>query len=315
MICSYNLTIHYPVAQEITIASFRSPKEQAKWVMQQLQGKRNHIKSVGTVRDYEQQLTQCAKWLQEGHCPGITHIKDLDIEHSLLYLDYRSCEVSQKTLDMDRQALQRMHQHITHQLEPKQRLPVIKSLKITELLGRSYTPEQVHAICEHQHPHNALATELAYHAGLRAHELLTIARPEEQPAHDRPALPNKFHELEGEIYTVQGKGGLIREVVIPYHLAQQLEHYRLAEPKITEDRQIYYEQHYDITGGQAWSSSVTKACQRIFDWSHGAHGLRHSYAQLRMEQLISHYDYVTCLATVSQEMGHFRADITLVYLR
>lgn len=283
--------------------------------MQQLQGKRNHLKSVGTVRDYEQQLTQCAKWLQQGHCPGITHLNQLDIKHTLLYLDYRSCEVAQKTLDMDRQALQMMHQRITHQLEPEQRIPVIKSEQPTELTGRSYTHEQVQAICEHQHPHNAFATELAYHSGLRAHELLTIAKPEEQPAHDRPALPSKFHELEGEIYTVQGKGGLIREVIIPNHLAEKLAQQRLEEPTTIVDRGIYYQQHYNLAGGQAWSSSVSKACHRIFGWCHGAHGLRHSYAQQRMEQLISHYDYTTSLVTVSQEMGHFRPEITLVYLR
>ena len=47
------------------MASFRAPSAQAAWVMQQVQGR--EIKSVGSVRDYEQGLTRVAEWQQAEH--------------------------------------------------------------------------------------------------------------------------------------------------------------------------------------------------------------------------------------------------------
>lgn len=49
--------------------------------------------------------------------------------------------------------------------------------------------------------------------------------------------------------------------------------------------------------------------------SSGAHGLRHSYAQTRYEELANHYARHEVLTIISQELGHFREDITEVYLR
>lgn len=281
--------------------------------MKQLQG--SHLRSIGTVRNYEQRLTQCAQWLQQGHCSGITHLKDMQVEHALQLLDSHSFQLSQKSLDMTRQAIQAMFQYVTQQLAPEQHLPVIKSQTITELTNRSYTHQQVKLLCEHQQAHNALATKIAYYAGLRAHELFTLNYPEQQAADNRPALMSKFEGIEGQIYTVQGKGGLIREVLISHHLAEQLEQQRLVQPRLIEDRGIYYQQHYTIGGGKSWSSSVSKASFRAFGWSHGAHGLRHSYVQQRLDELLNHYPYDTALATISQEIGHFRLEITLTYLR
>lgn len=50
--------------------------------------------------------------------------------------------------------------------------------------------------------------------------------------------------------------------------------------------------------------------------STGAHGLRHSYAQERMTELQNRgLSRDAALETVSQEMGHFRPEITETYLR
>lgn len=48
--------------RNIVMASFRSAKSQAAHVMKQLQGR--VFKSIGTVRNYEERLTQIAKFLQ-----------------------------------------------------------------------------------------------------------------------------------------------------------------------------------------------------------------------------------------------------------
>ena len=66
----------------------------------------------------------------------------------------------------------------------------------------------------------------------------------------------RFKGREGEIYTVIGKGGLIREILVPTVLAKQLEIKRLHQPITTFDRKIKYQQYYDIGGG--------KKCQTTF---------------------------------------------------
>ncbi|WP_462167612.1 hypothetical protein [Pseudoalteromonas sp. GB43] len=115
---------------------------------------------------------------------------------------------------------------------------------------------------------------------------------------------------------MKGKGGLIRDVLIPDALATQLEPRRLAQPITVRDREINYLQRYDIGGGHKWSCSFSKASCRTLFFSNGGHNIRHSYAQERMTELKSlGLSRANALETVSQELGHFRAEITEVYLR
>ncbi|WP_158652728.1 hypothetical protein [Vibrio campbellii] len=51
-----------------------------------------------------------------------------------------------------------------------------------------------------------------------------------------------------------------------------------------------------------------------FDWSHGAHGLRYSYAQERMNHTVANESSSEKKEIVSQELGHFRKEITSHYL-
>ena len=65
-----------------------------------------------------------------------------------------------------------------------------------------------------------------------------------------------------------------------------------------------------------WSKAFGAASARALGWSHGAHGLRHSYAQERMAELqASGFDYAAAREIVSQELGHFRGDVVEVHLR
>nr|WP_229651935.1 hypothetical protein [Vibrio parahaemolyticus] len=76
-----------------------------------------------------------------------------------------------------------------------------------------------------------------------------------------------------------------------------------------------YESHYNIAGGHKFSDAFSKASSRALGFSNGAHGLRHSYAQNRYEQLANHFERIDVMTIISQELGHFRPDITEVYLR
>lgn len=289
---------------------FAKPETQAKNVIKGLT-KAQRIKSLGTARNYMQSLKTVANWSKD---IGINGIQAMTVQQARMYLDYRAEIVGQKALDMERQAIQAMMQ-LNGKLQPKETLYRVKSCLDEIKCSRAYTTEQATAISHRQTERNQLATQIAYAAGLRAHELLTLAKANERSPDKRPTLDSKWQGRNGELYTVVGKGGLIRHVLIPTTLAAQLEQQRLDQPITVMDREINYSQRYNIAGGKKWSDSFSKASNRTLLFSTGAHGLRHSYAQERMAELKSlGYKYETALETVSQEMGHFRAEITKVYL-
>lgn len=203
------------------------------------------------------------------------------------YLNERRFQVGQKTLDRDRQAAQYLLRQIGTNVKLKRILSTFRGGRILANQSRGYTPEQVEAIASSQSARTGLATRIAYVAGLRAHELLTIRRKSEQPASThRKWSNNRFAGRCGAAYTVVGKGGLVREIRLPGHLAQALEDVRLAEPKTVVDRNIKYQQHYDLTGGVYFSFIFGKTSKAVLGWSTGAHGLRHGYAQDRMSELL-----------------------------
>lgn len=274
--------------------------------------KEGALPSSRTYENYRSVLTHIAGVFKENNQPSINQVTP---EQATQYLVDRATEVGQSQLDMERQALQAVMQKINGNLGQKETLPVIKSELQTIKSSRAYTTEQVKIIAEHQQAHNALATEIAYAAGLRAHELFTIRPVNEQKPDERPAHEAKFEGREGKAYTVVGKGGLCREIRIPDALAARLEATRLPEPKQVTDRGVHYQQHYEIGAGQRWSNSFSSASNRSCGWSRGAHGLRHSYAQERMDELKYEHVREEALRIVSQELGHFRPEITEVYLR
>jgi integrase len=293
------------------MAKFSSPRKQAASVIKEIQG--GVLKSVGTARNYEAALTRVAEFIKVNK---LGSLRQLSIEKAINYLEVRGQNVGQSQLNMERQSIQMMMKHVTNELPQDKTLPVIKSELTESKNSRAYTQDQVLSILNFQFKQNSLATAIAYSAGLRAHELLTLLPEKDQKPDARPALITKFIGRNGVFYTVVGKGGLTRRVLIPVHLSNQLEKLRLSEPKQIIDRNISYKQYYAINGGNRWSSSFTSASKRSIGKSFGAHGLRHSYAQERMKELKSlGLTRDKALETVSQEMGHFRPDITDTYLR
>lgn len=281
-----------------------------------------YIKSVGTFRNYEQALCNVGNYLKENDEKHRCDLNTLTKEQALNYLENRKSEVGQKTLDMERQAMQKVLQ-LNGNLERKETLQVIKSEQKSELKPRAYTKEQVQAIIQHQNARNSLSTELSYNAGLRAHELLTIERFDEKEITHRPNKNSEMHcgqfKFEGRTntipYIVTGKGGHVREIRLDKELANKLESQRLASPKTVTDRGVHYTQKYDISGGQAWSQSFSRASTKALGFSNGAHGLRHSYAQERMDELKANHCIEEAKAIDSLELGHYREEITEVYLR
>ena len=290
------------------------PNKQAAGIVKRLQGGR--IQSVGTARNYQERLVQIAARLDVS-LTALTPVR------AVAYLRERAASVGQKTLDMERQAIQAMMVDVTRQMPPGARLPVVKSTEPHRPRPRAYSPAQVRAVAERQDPRNALATEIAHASGIRAHELLTLGRPAEQPPDDRrershltgtAAEGMKFAGRDGVVYTVVGKGGLVREVLLPHRLAVRLEERRLDAPNPVIDRGVRYLQRYDIGGGQTFSASFSRASVEALGKSPGAHGLRYGYAQSRMRELVHHAEHRLALAIVSEELGHLRPQITLTYM-
>ncbi|HHE7199106.1 site-specific integrase, partial [Klebsiella michiganensis] len=181
-------------------------KRQAANVMKILQA--DVFRSVGTVRNYQAALTRIALYFRIN---GGINLQDVTPEMATVYFHQRAAAVGQKSLDMERQALQAMMIHLTQELPSGEVLEVVHSLKEKELSSRSYTSEQIFLISSHQSDKNGLATLIAYNAGLRSHELFTICELQQRQPNIRPVSAKKFMGRSGKAYTVQGKGGLIRE--------------------------------------------------------------------------------------------------------
>jgi integrase len=266
------------------------------------------IHSLRTFHKYVDSVKLAGEWARE-HA-GLRHLDALTPTMAQQYLEERAAGgLSQKQLDADRNALE----FITGRAS----LERVFSINTPAPQSRAYTPAQVQAIGGRQNARNALATELAYRSGLRAHELLTLQRSDESRASDhRQWCTDRFQGREGVRYVVTGKGGLRREVLLGRDIAARLEARRLDTPREVRDRGIVYRQLYDISGGNTWSKSFADASERALGWSNGAHGLRHSYAQERMAELQDNGKrYAQAREVLSQELGHFRADVVETYLR
>lgn len=119
------------------MGKFARPATQASSVMKAMQG--SILKSVRTVANYEACLEQVAEYVQRNR---LGSLRDLTINSAISYLLRRSEEVSQKQLDMERQAIQAMMRQVTGKLHPQETLTVVKSTNLKEATTRAYTEDQ-----------------------------------------------------------------------------------------------------------------------------------------------------------------------------
>ena len=269
-------------------------------------GPTGKIHSLATFRTYSHALGQAGKWMRIRH--GLAKIDKMTPDLAKAYLVYRrDAGIGQKQLDNDRNAMQFM----------TGKLDRVKALDEGPKASRAYSRDEVERIAIRQQPHHALATRIAYDAGLRAHELHTLRRADEDaPSSSRQWRPDRFLGRSGVRYVVTGKGGLAREVLLSHGLSRALEARRLDEPRQVRDRDIHYIAHYDLGGGQPWSKSFGARSKTELGHSMGAHGLRHGYAQSRMAEMTARgVSEKEAKHILSQELGHFRVEIVDVYLR
>lgn len=273
-----------------------------------LQNDLNLVRSIGTARNYKQHIKQYLRWRVEVALPlDGPHL----VQHLQEYLFEQEEYLQQKQLDVCRQSLQTVFNVA---------LEKATSHRVTFLKARACSSDEFELIVACQSERNRISARLCDATGARAHELFTMVPSssyELDRSTNRPWRSDLFcHSTPSHIYTVAGKGGLRRHIAVPIDLAQALESLRLNTPMKVLDRGIIYFANYDIGGGKTLSQSFSDASMRAIGSSKGLHGLRHNYAQRRMVQLKSAgVSSGEALSIVSQELGHFRPDITLTYLR
>lgn len=264
------------------------------------------ISSLNTKKGYHSCIKRYLDWRDENGLTRFDQDKLTDLEN---FLSELSEICMQKTIDHYRCALTIVF---------KKKLSNFKSQISNDRSSRNYYLSEVLLILQNLQQRNAIGILLCFFVGLRAHEICTLRRADEaKKSKSRKWSDDRFHALGNyQTYLVTGKGGLVREVAIPKQLVSIIETVRLDCPKDIYDRGIKYQTYYDLGFGKALSECFSRSSNKILNWSTGLHGLRHSYAQNRMLRLVySGMEYESALKIVSEELGHFRANITLCYLR
>lgn len=273
------------------------------------------VRSHLTAKQYQQTFKMTSRFLAS--VKG-AHLRNLTTTQAEQYLQHRSYEIQNKQLANERQALQLY----LRELHDNPRIELAKYDSTREppsKAPRAYTRVQVQHTIKHSSDRQKLSTAIAYQAGLRAHELLTIAPLSERPVTYRKEdwHPNKFAGREHWVtYSVVGKGGMPREVKLPPDTALRLEQSRLDNVQPRTDRGVGYHQRYAINGGQSFSTHFTIACRSAIGDSNGPHGLRHSYAQERiLECMANGFSEQQAKLIVTQELGHWSTSNIVYYLR
>jgi len=127
-----------------------------------------------------------------------------------------------------------------------------------------------------------IAYELQYKYGLRVKEATHV---------------NVNKQLTGNILQIQAKGGKIVTVEISKDLEKAIREYA------KQNNNNIYE-----VNKSTYSRDLRSAIEAVGNQWNGTHGMRHSYAQHKLEE--GHTK-----AEVSESMGHVREEITNVYLR
>lgn len=144
--------------------------------------------------------------------------------------------------------------------------------------------------------------KLAYLEGLRIHEVARL---------EKSQLVNALQE---GILTVKGKGGLVRN--IPLYNKELVQ--RLCDDTKNGDKVFINKEeqtHKVINNLQVFIYNHNKEFSNRSDRNLTFHGLRHAYAQNRYRELRNKgIDDYNARLKVSKELGHFRVEITEIYL-
>lgn len=275
------------------------------------------LRSDRTVQRYQGDLGRAAETIQKIH--GINRLKDITQQQAQAYIDERLREnIRVRTVQGYAKALEL--------------LPLVKQLKVPSRStdkqdkprrSRAYTRPQIQAIQQYIIlPEARLAIQILYESGCRTKDLASIRLATERPV--KNARLSKLHDdrfLGREDWikvTFIGKGGHEYTSTISLETAKELAKIRLPKPRDFRERKqanVVTQQYYDLPAGIKLSKLWTEGCIRVLFSSKGLHGIRHSFAQERLrEMLYAGMTWDKAMECVSQQMGHYRSSEVSTYL-
>ena len=266
------------------------------------------VTSVLTEKAHVSALTKFAQWLLD--LKG-KHLKNANRQEAIDYLEERALTRRQSTVDLDRQAVN-MHLGFDGPLD------FVAAKIATVEKDRAYTQQQIELLVAEAEADLALSILIASDAGLRGMELITLSTPATMAPSVRAKWSvDRFTGREGDVrFVVHGKGGLRREVRLTPELSKLVMALLRRQPVRLSHRGAHLTSCFDICGGHKFAVEFSKLSLRVLGFTHGAHGLRHSFAQRRRTELLcAGFSVKEMLLILSQELGHFHTQNTLTYLR
>ena len=250
----------------------------------------------------------CHFLAEEYHLQKLSNISGKHLVAYVLWMQEKGLSAS--TIKTDLAAIRFFHDKISN---PKYILPTNSELGV-ELerrrfgdTDRTWSTAEFNRILGKALERNdyILAFYLARYAGLRIHECLRI---------DTAIARQAIRE---QAITIKGKGGKIRTVPINAQIVFALEkclavtpagHKLLVPDGVPTDKAIHQLQQFIVRHREGVRDPES-------DRSLTFHGLRHTYAAEKYRQLIADgFSELDAHLTVSQLLGHERADVTNIYL-
>jgi integrase len=252
-------------------------------------------------------LTGYARWLLQTRGKHLKHATSVDAQQ---YLEFKASNHSQSTVSLARQS-------INFHILPNTPIAFISSNVPTEPKNRAYTMKQIDLLVDSASPALGMSILIAADAGLREMELITICESSFLKESGRDWKSERFTGRHNdEIFVVRGKGGLHRQVRLNKGLAVKLRSLRRPVAVQVNHRGAHLVSHFELIAGHQLASQFGRLSKAVLGFSHGAHGLRHTFAQRRRNELIcSGFSLVEAVVILSQELGHFSIKNTLAYLR
>jgi len=227
-------------------------------------------KSLDNLRD---DLTNLGKYAKAKH-----NIKEMrEINANVVREWIQSKDITYNTASNYLSEINKVAEHlnITREEIKDLRVELKDTLRENEKTSRAYNLEKVEVA-----ERSSIAYTMQSQYGLRSQEARHITEK----------------QLEGNTLSFQGKGGREQSKELqPQHAQQLREHFKEHNGKYSISYTSYRE-------------DLKEAIEKTGQEFNGTHGLRHTYAQNRLEEGASK-------AEVSKDMGHTREEITDTYLR
>lgn len=270
------------------------------------------ISSVLTEKAHRFALKRYADWLLERYRK---HLKNSSPVDAQIYLEEISETRKQSTLDLAFQSI-RYHLHPAGS-GPSSDIFRVQSKIQNEQINRAYSPREIELLVELADPRLALSIEVAVNAGLRSMGLITLGLESQLHESVRNWHPQRFsgRELDSK-FVVREKGGLNRQVRLATEVACRVFATARQSPLVKSHRGAHLQSNFDLVGGHDFSIAFGRLSLKVLGFSLGCHGLRHSFAQQRRNELLcAGFSMNEAINILSQELGHFSQKNTMAYLR